>query len=88
MAFEIEFGDPLLQPIRHFRASGLDWTIARLGFLTNDTADNYRVERDALPERGGSIPRATVAQFLLMETTRSEHIGQIVGLGGPIKRGV
>lgn len=66
----------------HIRASGLDWTITRLGFLTNDTAEKYRVEKDALPESGGSIPRAAVARFLLTETTRSEHIGQIVGLGG------
>lgn len=68
------------------RSSGLDWTIARLGFLTNDGAVEYRLATNALPEGGNSISRAAVARFLLTEAERSEHVGQVVGLGGSSQR--
>ena len=47
------------------RSSSLDWTIARMGFLTNDHATSYRHAVGASPEGGGSNSRATVACFLL-----------------------
>ena len=62
------------------RSSGLDWTIARMGFLTNDATTAYRHAEGASPEGGGSISRAAVACFLLTEARQSTHLRQIVGL--------
>lgn len=64
------------------RSSGLAWTIARTDFLTNDSATRYRVAADALPEGGGSVSRAAVAKFLLMEAEHPRHLRQVVGLCG------
>ena len=64
------------------RSSGLDWTIARTGFLTNDGATGYRHAEGVLPEGGGSISRAAVACFLLADARQSAHIRQVVGLCG------
>ena len=64
------------------RSSSLDWTIARMGFLTNDRATGYRQAVGASPEGGGSISRAAVACFLLTEARRSAHRRQVVGLCG------
>lgn len=64
------------------RASNLDWTIARTGFLNNDGATTYRLGEDALPERAGPISRAAVASFLLDEAGQPRHLRQVVGLCG------
>ena len=64
------------------RSSGLDWTIARTGFLTNDGATGYRHAGGVLPEGGGSVSRAAVACFLLAEARQSAHVRQVVGLSG------
>ena len=64
------------------RSSTLDWTIARMGFLTNDRATRYRHAVGASPEGGGSISRAAVACFLLAEARQSAHVRQVVGLCG------
>ena len=64
------------------RSSGLDWTIARTGFLTNDGATGYRHAEGALPEGGGFVSRAAVACFLLAEARQSAHVRQVVGLSG------
>lgn len=66
----------------HIRASNLDWTIARTGFLNNAGATTYRLGEDALPERAGSISRAAVASFLLDEAEQPRHLRQVVGLCG------
>ena len=62
------------------RSSSLDWTIARMGFLTNDATTEYRHAEGASPEGGGSISRAAVACFLLTEARRPAHLRQVVGL--------
>ncbi|MDE0201399.1 MAG: SDR family oxidoreductase [Rhodospirillaceae bacterium] len=62
------------------RSSSLDWTIARTGFLTNDTGTGYRHAEDAFPKGGGSISRAAVASFLLTAARQSTHLRQVVGL--------
>ncbi|MEM6996140.1 MAG: NAD(P)-binding oxidoreductase [Myxococcota bacterium] len=64
------------------RASGLQWTIARTGFLTNGTTTRYRQRDGALPEGAGSISRAAVARFLLAEAAAPSQAGQVVGLCG------
>ena len=68
------------------RASRLDWTIARVGFLTNGAATGYRHAAGAVPEGGGSISRAAVASFLLHEARRSGYGRQVVGLCGASSR--
>ncbi len=64
------------------RSSSLDWTIARMGFLTNDPATSYRHAVDASPAPGGSISRAAVACFLLGAARQSAHLRHVVGLCG------
>ena len=62
-------------------ASGLDWTIARPPRLTNGPrTGRYRVADGRLPRRGFLISRADVADFMLGELERGEHLRQIVGL--------
>ena len=53
-----------------------------MGFLTDDAATAYRHAEGALPEGGGSISRAAVACFLLMEARQPAHRRQVVGLSG------
>ena len=45
--------------------SGLDWTVARCGFLNNDQKSAYRAEAGRLPNNGTSISRLALAHFLL-----------------------
>ena len=61
-------------------SSSLDWTIARTGFLTNDTGTGYRHAEGESPEGGGSISRAAVACFLLTAAREATHLRQVVGL--------
>ena len=68
------------------RASSLDWTIARMGFLTNGEATSYRHAAGAAPEGGGSISRAAVASFLLQEARQPSYGRQVVGLCGASSR--
>ena len=62
------------------RSSSLDWTIARMGFLTNGATTTYRHAEGERPEGGGSISRAAVASFLLTAARQSAHLRQVVGL--------
>ena len=64
------------------RSSSLEWTIVRTGFLTNGSTTDYRVANGVLPEGGGSIARAALAQFFLTEAKQSSHLRQVVGLCG------
>ena len=62
------------------RSSSLDWTIVRMGLLTNDAGTGYRLAEGASPEGGGSVSRAAVACFLLTEARQPAHLRQVVGL--------
>ncbi len=64
------------------RDAGLDWTFARTGFLTDDKERAYRRAAGAMPEGGGSISRSALAEFLVSELKRSDHVGEVVGLCG------
>ena len=46
-------------------ASGLAWTTARPGFLSNAPTSAYRAERDHLPPNGTSVSRQALAAFLV-----------------------
>ena len=61
------------------RLSSLDWTVARVGFLTDDATTGYRHAEGASPG-GGSISRAAVASFVLDEARQAAHVRQVVGL--------
>ena len=48
------------------RASGLDWTLVRAGYLTDGPATGrYRVENGRNPSGGSRLSRADLADFLL-----------------------
>lgn len=58
-------------------ASGLDWTIARPGILTNGPrTGRYKVLTDKAEWRNGIISRADVAEFLLDALERGSHVGE------------
>jgi putative NADH-flavin reductase len=59
------------------RASGLDWTIARPGVLTDGAATGrYQVLTDPGTWRGGTIARADVADFLARAIADRAYVGQ------------
>ena len=59
------------------RGSGLDWTIARPGGLTNGPATGrYHVLTDPGTWRGGFITRADVADFLAKEVMEPTYVGE------------
>lgn len=62
------------------RTTSLEWTSARVGFLTDDDETRYRKAVGAMPERCRSISRSALAAFLFDELKRCEHVGDIVGL--------
>ncbi len=64
------------------RASNLEWTIARMGFLNDKSSIDFRLAEGVLPDGGGSISRTAVAHFLLTEAKQSSHLHKVVGLCG------
>jgi putative NADH-flavin reductase len=57
------------------RRSGLDWTIARPGILTDGPqTGRYQVLTDAREWRVGKIARANVADFLVQQIASDAHI--------------
>lgn len=67
---------------QRIRNAGLDWTFARVGFLTDEDAKSYRKAVGEMPEGCGSIARFALAEFLFTELKHSEHIGDVIGLCG------
>ncbi len=63
-------------------AFDLEWTIARMGFLTDKSSIDFRLAEGTLPNGGGSISRAAVAHFLLTEARQSIYIHKVAGLCG------
>jgi len=60
------------------RASDMDWTIVRPGFLTNGPlTGNYRVLTDLWGIKADRISRADVAHFMLAELTEPLYVKQI-----------
>ncbi|ABV91775.1 NAD-dependent epimerase/dehydratase [Dinoroseobacter shibae DFL 12 = DSM 16493] len=57
------------------KGSGLDWTIARPGILTNNArTGQYRVLSDPAEWRNGLISRADVGDFLIRALKEGSHI--------------
>jgi len=61
--------------------SELEWTIARVGFLSKKGSTEYRLAEGALPEGSNSIPRTALAHFLMTEAKESNHPCKILGVG-------
>lgn len=47
------------------KASGLNWTSARPGFLNDKPGITYRAQKNSLPENGTSVSRQALATFLI-----------------------
>jgi putative NADH-flavin reductase len=78
LPFEIVFGrayqDKSLQE-RLIKESGLDWTIARPGVLTNGPrTGSYKVLSDPAQWRNGLISRADVADFLVRQIADPAYV--------------
>jgi len=59
------------------KASNLDWTIVRPGFLTNGpSTKSYRMLTDLTGIRAGRISRADVAHFILNELESNRYLRQ------------
>ena len=64
------------------KSATLDWTIARVGFLTNKPSSEFHVATDLMPTESSSISRSALAHFLFNEATEQKYNKQIVGLCG------
>lgn len=65
------------QVVQYLRlsSSGLDWTMAMPGMLTNGKPrGRYRVDGDALPRGGSRIARADVADFMMQQVEGTEWV--------------
>ena len=63
--------------------SGLEWTIARPGMLTNGLATGrYKALPDIADWRGGAISRADVADFLVKQVGDRSMLGKTPMLVG------
>jgi putative NADH-flavin reductase len=59
------------------KASDMDWTIVRPGFLTNGSlTGNYRILTDLTGVTAGKISRADVAHFMLNELEGKHYLKQ------------
>jgi putative NADH-flavin reductase len=59
------------------RASGLDWTIVRPGFLTNGPlTGRYRALTDLHGAKARRISRADVAHFIVEELSTNRYLKQ------------
>ena len=52
--------------------SGLNWTVARAGFLNDAREATYRACKGALPEDGTAVPRLALARFLVDAVSNPE----------------
>ncbi len=60
--------------------AGLDYTFIRTGFLTNRDDSEFTKTEGAAPKDARSVSRLALANFIVYELDRSDHIGGIVGL--------
>jgi putative NADH-flavin reductase len=68
---------------RILRASALDWTSARCGFLNDGDEARYRAEKGALPDRGTSVSRPALARFLLDAIENPDARCAVFGVSSP-----
>jgi len=76
IVFRRAYEDKSLQE-RLVKASGLDWTIARPGVLTDGPrTGRYRILSEPSQWRNGMISRADVADFLVRQIENQAYLGQ------------
>lgn len=67
--------------LEHYRAAGFDLTVARPMGLSDDALrTDYRTDPTAVPKGGRSIPRASVAYFMVHALSDPGTVGTSVGL--------
>lgn len=76
LVFGRAYGDKSLQE-RLIKESGLDWTIARPGVLTNGPrTGRFKILTDASQWRNGVISRSNVAEFLVRQIEDRTYVHQ------------
>ncbi len=65
-------------------AANIDTLAVRCGFLSDTAETRYRSLANALPERGTSISRRSLAQFLLDKATSAWTGHQVFGVSAPM----
>lgn len=60
----------------------LDWTFTRCGFLTDNDKSAYRTEVDRLPEKGSSVSRADLVNFLIDAINDPKAVHQTISVSG------
>lgn len=68
------------------KASDLDWTVARCGFLTSEEEPKYRSEQGRSPLNGSSVSRLGLAHFLVDAIERPDSSCQVFGVSSPEKQ--
>ncbi|MEQ3746592.1 MAG: NAD(P)H-binding protein [Henriciella sp.] len=63
------------------RTIGIDWTIVRLGHLTNGFDLNYRFVKDRPIEGSNAITRSGAANFIVNAIEQPEYKNTYIGLG-------
>lgn len=58
----------------------LDYTFVRPGFLTDRNDPEFFRTAGAAPKGGRSVSRLALANFIVSELDRSDHVGGVVGL--------
>ena len=67
--------------LEHYRAAGFDLTVARPMGLSDDALrTDYRTDPTAAPKGGRTIPRASVAHFMVHALSDPTTVGASVGL--------
>jgi hypothetical protein len=65
-------------------ASGLDYTILRPDWFTNDNEVNYALTRKGEPEKGTAISRKSIATFVgEIVAAPKKYIGENLGIAKP-----
>ncbi len=82
---------PVLIPYRKLadiiEASGLDYTILRPDWFTNDDEINYVLTHKGEPETGTAISRRSIAAFVTSLIEQSElHLQENLGISKPITK--
>jgi len=63
-----------------FRESRMNWTFARCGFLKDSDENQYRAQKDGLPQKGTSVSRLALAHFLVDAIERADAHCSVFGV--------
>ncbi|GLB47964.1 NAD(P)H-binding protein [Neptunitalea lumnitzerae] len=85
------YGSPLKSVLRPYREgadvienSGLDYTVLRPAWFTNDLEVDYEITKKGTPEKGSVISRKSIAHFIHQLIQNPDtHIGESLGINTP-----